>query len=56
MFSFAEGNTFLAVFAGTMSGILGGYSMQFLPWTAIQEAYVSSLDCIAQGEIWMRAD
>lgn len=39
MFSFAEGSTFLATFAGSMSGILSGYSLTFLPWTGIASTY-----------------
>lgn len=39
MFSFAEGNTFLATFAGSLSGILAGYSLTFLPWAGIEGAY-----------------
>lgn len=39
MFSFAEGNTFLATAAGTLAGLLGGLSMVFIPWTGIKEAY-----------------
>lgn len=39
MFSFAEGNTFLATAAGTLAGLLGGLSMVFIPWTGIKAAY-----------------
>lgn len=39
MFSFAEGNTFLATAAGTLAGLLGGLSMIFIPWTGIKAAY-----------------
>ncbi|CAO1634635.1 unnamed protein product [Parajaminaea phylloscopi] len=42
MFAFAEGNTFLATFAGTWSGILAGYSLTFLPWTGIAATYIES--------------
>lgn len=40
MFSFAEGNTFLATAAGTLGGLVGGLSLLFLPWTGIQAAYL----------------
>lgn len=42
MFAFAEGNTFLATFAGSLSGILAGYSLTFLPWTGIAATYIET--------------
>ncbi|PWN26036.1 hypothetical protein BDZ90DRAFT_254705 [Jaminaea rosea] len=42
MFSFAEGSTFLATFAGSLSGILSGYSLTFLPWTGIAATYIET--------------
>jgi succinate-acetate transporter protein len=42
MFSFAEGNTFLATAAGTLGGLIAGLSLVFLPWTGIEAAYAES--------------
>lgn len=42
MFSFAEGNTWLATFGGSLSGLLAGYSLTYLPWTGIESAYSMS--------------
>ncbi|PWN92782.1 hypothetical protein FA10DRAFT_235938 [Acaromyces ingoldii] len=49
MFSFAEGNTFLATAAGTLAGLVGGISLVFLPWTGIQQAYLEE----ANGDVVM---
>lgn len=52
MFAFAEGNTFLATFAGSLSGILAGYSVTFLPWAGITASYITA----ATGEGMTAAD
>lgn len=47
MFSFAEGNTFLATAAGTLGGLIAGISIVFLPWTGIEAAYSMSAEDLA---------
>lgn len=44
MFSFAEGNTFMATICGTLAGLLGGTALLFLPWTGIQAAYLTGAE------------
>jgi len=42
MFSFSVGDTFVAVFAGNLGGLIGSVSLVFLPWTGIQAAYIET--------------
>lgn len=42
MFSFAEGNTWLATACGSLAGIIGGLSLIFLPWANVQVSYVEA--------------